>query len=107
MLRDFRDSFRDDFYDQILNSVGEDVVYKPTLGGSKVVRGVFQREFLEIIDGSVSVESRNPLFQCKHKDMPAVTVGDVIEFDDIQWLVQSVQPDGREVVSLELEKCVI
>ena len=106
MLRDFRDSFRDDFYDQILNSVGEDVVYKPALGGSKIVRGVLQREFLELLDGAVAVESRNPIFQCKHKDMSCVAVGDVIEFDGLAWSVQSVQPDGREVVALELERCV-
>ncbi len=105
MLRDFRDSFRDEFYDQILNSLGEDVMYKPVLGESRVVRGVFQREFLEIIEGAVSVESRNPVFQCKHKALPNVTVGDVIEFEGLSWSVQSVQPDGREVVTLALERC--
>ena len=70
-----------------------------------VVRGVFQREFLEIIEGAVSVESRNPVFQCKHKALPNVTVGDVIEFEGLSWSVQSVQPDGREVVTLALERC--
>lgn len=110
MLRQFRDDFALRLYDEILAELGEDVWYEPVVGRKHWVRGVFRNEYIEYIEGAVAVESRDPIFECKHSDVPQAAHGDKIRFSDpafgdIWYRVSSVQPEGTEIVDLKLERC--
>lgn len=68
--------------------------------GTTTVNGIFDREYLEALDG---VAGSGPAFTCRTADVPSAANGDTLAIASVTYTVRGVESDGTGVTLLRLE----
>jgi len=70
-----------------------------TIGGSPV-DGIFDHEYVEVLN----VASESPVFNCLTADVSAVSVGDAVVINLVNYIVVEIHPDGTGITQLILQE---
>jgi hypothetical protein len=81
----------------VRNVLGEDVTYNPSAGDPLTIKGVFNKQHIEIDPGgSVSVSSNRPNLLIRLADLEnEPTKSDTVEIDATEYAVVDCQEDGE------------
>jgi hypothetical protein len=91
------------FVDGILmDTLGDDVVFTPSVGAGVAIKGIFNNAYYEAADGTgYGVGSSSPAVQCRDADV-LNAAGGQIAYGGITYNIVSVKPDGTGITLLIL-----
>jgi hypothetical protein len=79
--------------------------YTPSGGSASDVKGIFDKEYLELDSGgTVAFAVNQPRFQCSTADVANAAEGDAITISGTNYIVRVVQDDGTGVTTLVIEE---
>ncbi len=87
----------------LMLTLGDDVVFIPSTGGSFAIKAAFEAEYYQINAGS-GVESASPALICNEVDIPNYNHGGRIVVNDCSYRIVNAQPDGAGQVVLILQQ---
>lgn len=108
------DSDFDGYFDTDAHAVA--CTYTPDGGSAASINVILDQEYLEIDEGTVGVNSTNPLAYGKAKDLKNAANGDTMAFaalkdlsgntikDAATYKIRDVQPDNHGIVMVVLEE---
>lgn len=77
--------------------------YQPTTGPAVTVKGIYNNEYFDEVDGMVAVEGSQPTFTCESADVSGVAHDEGLTVNGIHHNIKNVQPDGTGQTTLVLE----
>ncbi len=64
----------------------------------------YDAKFSYAYNDANGMASRSPAFTVKESDFSAITKGEVINYNSINWTVKQVEPDGRGLIRIKVTK---
>ena len=89
------------------DAFGQAAEYRPKVGPSVAVDGIYDVQYVDILDGETGapIEGRRRTFQCRTADLPADAAhGDRLVIGTAHYTIRGRQPDGDGVTLLVLEE---
>jgi hypothetical protein len=82
-----------------------DATFTPVGGAASTVKGIFDKEYLEMESGgSVAFAINQPRFVCATSDVSTAAEGDAIVISATDYKIVVVQDDGTGTTTLVLEE---
>ena len=82
-----------------------DATFTPVGGTASTVKGIFDKEYLEMESGgSVAFAINQPRFVCATSDVSTAAEGDAIVISETDYKIVVVQEDGTGPTTLVLEE---
>lgn len=96
-------AFTEDFDDFIdTDDFGVSATYTPDGGSPVSIDGIFDKEFLAIDEGVVTLSSSNPMFLTKTTNVSSAAPDDTLLVDSVTYKIVEVRPDGTGMTMLIL-----
>lgn len=90
--------------DAVLEELGADVTYQPSVGDPATVRGVFFNGYQEAEVGDTVVQSSQPILVVRTSEVADPKQGEHFVVSGTTWRVYAPQPDRKGLVVIELEE---
>lgn len=84
-----------------LDDFGTSATYLPSGGGSSTVIGIFDLEFVEILenDTGAAVEGRRPVLTCRTSDVSSLSHDDQFTINAVTYDVVGIEPTADGAVT--------
>lgn len=86
---------------------GQAAEYRPDVGPSVTVNGIYDVQYVDLLDGEtgVPIEGRRRTFECRTADLPSdAGHGDRLIIGTEHFTIRGRRPDGEGVTVLVLEE---
>ena len=82
-----------------VNEFAVDVIFK-----SNTIQGIFDNEFLAVVEDEIGVETTVPQCQFNTSDVSSAAHGDVMTINSIDYNIIGIQPDGTGMTLILLSE---
>ena len=87
-----------------LDEFAQAATFTPSGGSGVAISIIFRNEFYAVDEGSVAVETTQPVITVQTSEVPNLAHGDTIATGGITYNVIGVRPDGTGITEIALEK---
>lgn len=87
-----------------LDEFAQAATYTPSGGSASAINLIFRNEFFAVDEGSLTVETVQPVVTVQTSAVPSVAHGDTIATGGVTYNVIGIRPDGTGVTEIALEK---
>jgi len=74
-----------------------------TYDGASTIQGIFDKDYIELLQGEVGIASTGPQMLCRSSDVSGVVQGKAVVVGGVSYTVKGIEPDGTGMTLLLLE----